>query len=65
MTQEMYESKTTSEPILFAFSWIEMQELYSYKEQIARFYEIRGFKRAEIAFNALIKRLEESTIKEI
>ena len=42
-----------------------MQELYSYKEQISRFYELRGLKRAEIAFNALIERLSQSQIKEI
>lgn len=43
----------------------KMQELYSYKEQIARFYEIRGHARAEIAFESLMVRLNESSIKEV
>lgn len=35
----------------------KMNELYSIKEQIGRFYEIRGFNRAEIAFNKILARL--------
>jgi len=39
----------------------KMNELYSIKEQIGRFYEIRGFNRAEIAFNKILFRLQAFT----
>lgn len=35
----------------------KMQELYSIKEQIGRFYELRGQRRAEIAFEKILERL--------
>jgi transposase len=38
-----------------------MLELYSLKEQIGRFYEIRGHNRAEIAFNKILLRLSAFT----
>ena len=41
----------------------KMHELYLIKEQIGRFYEIRGFHRAETAFNKIIERLEPFTDK--
>ena len=39
----------------------KMNELYSIKEQIGRFYEIRGFNRAEMAFNKILVRLSAFT----
>lgn len=39
----------------------KMNELYSVKEQIGRFYEIRGLQRAEIAFNKILERLSHFT----
>ena len=39
----------------------KMNELYSIKEQIGRFYEIRGYYRAEIAFNKILERLRHFT----
>lgn len=39
----------------------KMNELYSIKEQIGRFYEIRGLDRAEKAFNNIIERLQQFT----
>lgn len=43
----------------------DMNEIYSLKEAIARFYEIKGFNRAEIAFTKIIERLEHSKINEL
>jgi transposase len=43
----------------------KMNELYSIKEQIGRFYEIRGFNRAEIAFNKILARLSAFTQPEL
>jgi transposase len=39
----------------------KMQELYLIKEQIGRFYEIRGLHRAEKAFNKILVRLSHFT----
>lgn len=45
-------------------SWLRLNpkinEIYQFKEAIARFYNLRGFKRAEIAFNKLILELSKS-----
>jgi transposase len=38
----------------------KMNELYSIKEAIGRFYEIRGYDRAEIALNKILERLNAS-----
>lgn len=38
----------------------EMNEVYNYKEAIARFYEIRGYDRAAIIFEKLIESLRRS-----
>ncbi len=39
----------------------KMNALYSIKEQIGRFYDIRGYERAEIAFNKILERLSHFT----
>lgn len=43
----------------------EINEVYNYKEAIARLYEIRGYGRAQLVFDKLIERLKISTIPEI
>lgn len=43
----------------------KMEEVYRYKEQLARFYELRGLKRAEVALDKLIQDMSGSLIKEI
>ncbi len=43
----------------------EMNEVYQFKEAIARFYRIRGIRRATEAFDRLTDELSKSKIKEI
>lgn len=39
----------------------DLKELYSIKEQIGRFYEIRGYDRASLAFDKILERLNRFT----
>ncbi len=43
----------------------KLNELYRWKEMIYEFYRIKGFSRANVAFNKLMKEMSQSSLEEI
>lgn len=49
----------------FLENYPELKELYSWKERLFSFYRIKGYKRAKIAMEYMLKDMGQSNLKEI